>query len=253
MTDQSLASAHLRTLGVAYASSDPVAAEDALRRSLQLEPGVACTHAGLARVLCRLNRYSEAEAHLDRALALDPHHDEATALHAELLVAEGKVPDAIRRYVVAAANGASARVITGFADLLARLGLRDDAASRYRDALGRDESCEAHANLALLAADDGRLEEALGGFDRALELDPTAAEVMVNRANVLVELGRLDEAEDAFVSLTVDPDVAGAAWWGIAALSDLRGDVAAASAARERAVVAAPELARRCASLVIEA
>ena len=104
------------------------------------------------------------------------------------------MPEAIARFVTATANGASARIITSFGDLLARLGLREEAAERYREALRCGGTCEAHANLGLLAVDEGRCEEALAGFDRALKLDPASAEVRINRANVLVELGRLDEA-----------------------------------------------------------
>jgi protein O-GlcNAc transferase len=246
MSDAELASAHFRTIGAAYGEVDPVAAEEAYRRSLQLEPGVAVAHAALAEVLTRLNRYAEAASHLRRALALDPQQEQALALQMELLVAEGLVPDAIARFTLSLANGANARVITLFGDLLARLGLREDAADRYREALRAGGTPEAHANLALLAVDDGRYEEALQGLDRALKLDPTLIEVRLNRANVLVELGRFDEAAEQFVSLTADPDVAGPAWWGLAAVHEARGDCGEAVAARLRALETEPELARRC-------
>ena len=246
MSDTKLASTQFHTLGTAYIDADPVFAEDAFRRSLQLEPGVAAVHAALAEVLTRLNRYAEAATHLRRALTLDPQQEQALALQMELLVAEGLVPEAIARFVTATANGASARIITSFGDLLARLGLREDAAARYHEALRCGGTSEAHANLALLAVDEGRFEEALAGFDRALKLDPMSSEVRLNRANVLVELGRLDDAAAQFSVLTEDPDVAGAAWWGLAAINDARGDCDVAMAARLRAVQTDPELARRC-------
>ncbi len=253
MTDAQLASTQFQTLGAAYGSADPVYAEDAFRRALQLEPGVAAVHAALAEVLTRLNRYAEAASHLRRALTLDPQQEQALALQMELLVAEGLVPEAIGRFVTATANGASARIITSFGDLLARLGLREEAAERYREALRCGGTCEAHANLALLAVDEGRLDEALAGFDRALKLDPASAEVRINRANVLVELGRHDEALAEFTALTDDPDVAGPAWWGLAAIGDARGDCEVAIAARLRAVQTDPELARRCATAPVGA
>ncbi len=253
MTDAQLASTHLQALGAAYASADPVVAEDAFRRSLQLDPGVPAVHAALAEVLTRLNRYAEAASHLRRALTLDPQQEQALALQMELLVAEGLVPEAIGRFVTATANGASARIITSFGDLLARLGLREEAAARYREALRCGGTPEAHANLALLAVDEGRLDEALAGFDRALKLDPASSEVRINRANVLVELGRLDEALTEFTALTDDRDVAGPAWWGLAAIGDARGDCEVALAARHRAVQTDPELARRCATAPVGA
>jgi protein O-GlcNAc transferase len=253
MSDAKLASAHLRTLGAAYGEVDPVIAEEAYRRSLQLEPGVAVAHAALAEVLTRLNRYAEAASHLRRALSLDPQQEQALALQMELLVAEGLVPDAIARFTMSLANGANARIITLFGDLLARLGLREDAAARYREALRAGGTPEAHANLALLAVDDGRYEEALQGFDRALKLDPTLVEVQLNRANVLVELGRLDEAAEQFIHLTHDGEVAGPAWWGLAAVHEARGDCGEAVAARLRALETEPELARRCATAPVGA
>ena len=253
MTDANLASRQFHTLGSAYVEVDPVFAEDAFRRSLQLEPGVPAVHAALAEVLTRLNRYAEAASHLRRALTLDPQQEQALALQMELLVAEGLVPEAIARFVTATANGASARIITSFGDLLARLGLREDAAARYREALRCGGTPEAHAYLALLAVDEGRFEEALAGFDRALKLDPASSEVRLNRANVLVELGRLDDAAAQFSVLTADPDVAGAAWWGLAAINDARGDCDEASVARLRAVQTDPELARCCATTPVGA
>jgi predicted Zn-dependent protease len=127
------------------------------------------------------------------------------------------------------------------------------AAARYREALRAGGTPEAHANLALLAVDDGRYEEALHGFDRALKLDPTLVEVQLNRANVLVELGRLDEAAEQFVHLTHDDEVAGPAWWGLAAVHEARGDCGEAVAARLRALETEPELARRCATAPVGA
>ena len=75
----------------------------------------------------------------------------------------------------------------------------------------------------------------------------------LNRGNVLVELGRLDEAAEQFVSLTGDEDVAGPAWWGLAAVHEARGDCDEAVAARLRALETEPELARRCATAPVGA
>jgi tetratricopeptide (TPR) repeat protein len=232
-------------LGAVTADSDPVDAERSYRKSLALAPEVATARAGLAAVLFRLHRYAEAEMHLCAALRIDPDHVEANRLQAEYLVADGRVPEAIQRFVGSMANGAHACVRSAFGDLLARLGLRRDAEAQYRRA-ATDGSPEAHANLALLLADEGRLDEALLELDRALVLDPDLVEARLNRANVLVELGRDAEAEPVYTLLSGVDDVAGAAWWGLAAVRARRGDERGAREARRRAIVLEPDLARRC-------
>lgn len=236
----------LRGVAGSLASASPVDAEDAYRRSLALEPDVACAHAGIARALFDLHRYSEADGHLRRALALAPHHDEAARLRGAYLVAEGRVPEAIDAYGIALANGASGALASGYADLLSRLGLRRDAEAAYRNALLRDETSEAHANLALLLVDARQLSEALEHLDRAATIDPDDPTIQLNRANVLVELGQLPEAETVFTGLTGDPQVGGAASLGLAAVHDACGRSDQAAAARRDAFARTPELAGRC-------
>jgi tetratricopeptide (TPR) repeat protein len=176
MSDAELASAQFRAIGAAYGEVDPVAAEDAFRRSLQLEPGVAVAHAALAEVLTRLNRYAEAASHLRRALTLDPQQEQALALQMELLGRGG--PRARGDRALRApprANGASARIIT-----LVRRPARPARAARgrrparYREALRCGGTPEAHANLALLAVDDGRFDGGPGGLRPCAQARPDA-------------------------------------------------------------------------------
>ena len=159
---------------------------------------MAAVHAALAEVLTRLNRYAEAATHLRRALTLDPQQEQALALQMELLVAEGLVPEAIARFVTATANGASARIIT----LVRRPARAARPARGGGRALPRGAALRRHVarrtpTSRLLVVDEGRWTRRCAGFDRALKLDPASAEVRINRANVLVELGRLDEAAGA--------------------------------------------------------
>lgn len=250
MTDLVAAAARAyRAVGDTYRAVDPVDAELHYRRSLALDPDVASVHAGLALALLQLDRFGEAQTHLERALEADPAHEEAQRIYADLLVANGLVPQAIVRYLAAVANGAGARLVTEFADLLARLGLRDDAEARYRAALQREPTAETCTNLAVVLVEQGRKAEALAQLDRAIALEPGSAEARLNRANVLVELGRLDEADAAYAGLVDDPDVGAAALWGQAAVLDSRGREARAAALRQAAASRAPDLADRCVHL----
>ena len=77
---------------------------------------------------------------------------------------------------------------------------------RLRDAL---ESCdtalaidpsntEALVNRGNVLMELGRLKDALAAYDRAWAIKPSDPDVLNNKGNVLVQLGRLDEAADAF-------------------------------------------------------
>jgi Tfp pilus assembly protein PilF len=240
------AAAGYRSLGARYATTDPVDAEASFRRSLELEPDVASAHAGLAVALCQLARYGEAQSQLERALALDPANDDAGCLWAALMVSHGAVAEALGRYRAALADGGSARLRAGYGDLLARLGFVVDAEAAYRAALADAEDVATRTNLGLVLVARGRLADALAEFERALELDPEAGEAALNRANVLVELGRPEDALTALAALVERPDVRGPALWTTAHVHALDGDERAAEAARRAAVAAAPELAGRC-------
>jgi tetratricopeptide (TPR) repeat protein len=89
-----------------------------------------------------------------------------------------------------------------------RLGLVADAEAAYRLAIANAELLPApdskelavcHDNLGLLLARDARDDEALGHFDRALELDasmPTVVSTRENKAGTLQSLGRYAQAAD---------------------------------------------------------
>lgn len=235
-----------RELGDLYRRRDAADAEVYYRRSLRFAPDAAGVHAGLAAALFRLNRFGEAEEHLARARALDPAHDEAACLWAELMVAHGRVPEALETYQLGLGSGGSLRLRTEYADLLARLGLLDDAEEEYRHVLAHEERVEARVNLGLVLVERGRPAEALREFERALAEEPESTAAALNRANALIELDRLDAAESALAALVDDVETRGAALWGLAAVYERRGDVHAAAQARVEAVAAAPSLAVAC-------
>src|SRR6202030_3142099 len=56
------------------------------------------------------------------------------------------------------------------------------------------ESWMAHNNIAINLVQKGKMEEAIGHYEKALELDPTYGEAHYNLANALVRLGHVPEA-----------------------------------------------------------
>jgi tetratricopeptide (TPR) repeat protein len=230
-----------RDLGDRLAVDDPASAEVAYRRSLDFEPGLADVHVRLAVTLMRLGRLCEAEGQVRAARRLDATHEGAARLWADLLLARGRILEAVECLSCCAAQG-SPLLLTEYADLLARIGLVEEAERAYARALAAGECAETRTNLGLLRLGLGDREAALQEFERAVELDPSAIEAAVNRANVLLELGRLDEAEAALRVLVRSGEARAPALWALAALEEARGETAAAARARTEAARLWPAL-----------
>lgn len=78
--------------------------------------------------------------------------------------------------------------------LYARVGLYADARERFLDAAETGGSAAAWENLGNLAVLDGDYEAALTWYERALSIDPEAAQARLQIAQAHYELGRYDEA-----------------------------------------------------------
>jgi protein O-GlcNAc transferase len=230
-----------RELGDRVAVDDPASAEVAYRRALDFEPTLADVHVRLADALVRLGRLCEADGQLRAARRLDPAHEGAARLTADLLLARGRLVEALDCLAGCAESG-SPLLLTEYGDVLARIGLLDEAELAYGRALQAGECAETRTNLGLLLLVRGDREAALRQFERALELDPSAPEAAVNRANVLLELGRLDEAEALLEALGRGSDTRAPALWALAAVYEHRGDQAAARRARREAIGLWPAL-----------
>jgi hypothetical protein len=130
--------------------------EALLRRAVAVTPNNFFAHNNLGLVLAAERRWDQAITHYRTALAIAPaegypHHNLAVALEAR-----GRHEEAVREYETAIANlsapeeGAQARV--ALAALLERLGRRDEARARLREALLLDPaSAPARSALGRLA------------------------------------------------------------------------------------------------------
>jgi tetratricopeptide (TPR) repeat protein len=94
---------------------------------------------------------------------------------------------------------------------LARLGRYHTARDAFAEAIadadyahehfavdGEISAWKGHSEIGLTLVAEGRYEEALAWFDLGLQSRPEAQPLRLNRARVLEQLGRLDEAEEAF-------------------------------------------------------
>lgn len=213
----------------ALRSGDPQRAADALRRSVEAQPGQPAAWLNFGAALRAAGRAQEALRCYDRVLALAPALPEAYNNRAAALVDLGRCEEALAScdralalrpaYPEALNNRATAlcrlkRPREALASLDRALELQPLFATAYANraaalidcdrpeealadgerALGLDpRQVDAHNNRGLALQRLGRLAEALDSLDRALRLQPGYAEAHVNRGNVLRELGRREE------------------------------------------------------------
>jgi tetratricopeptide (TPR) repeat protein len=92
-------------------------------------------------------------------------------------------------------GGFDADVIFNLANVLRRLGKREQAEERYWQVLEVEpRRADAWNNLGLLLDETGRREEAAAAFRKALDGEPESALMRCNLADTLEELGRAAEA-----------------------------------------------------------
>ena len=89
-------------------------------------------------------------------------------------------------------------------------GKLDEAVACYRRALElKPDYAEAHNNLGIALKDQGKLDEAVACYRRALELKPDYAEAHGNLGNALKDQGKSDEAVACYRrALELKPDYA---------------------------------------------
>jgi tetratricopeptide (TPR) repeat protein len=137
----------------------------AFERAAQQMPDLADAHCFRADALMRAGKLEPALSSAERAVRLRPGWGEAWMLR-------GNIEALLERFAEAEATF-----------------------RRAIDLMGSHPGL--HANLAHVLADQGRLEEALGEYDRALE-QKDAVDIRAKRALLLYRLGRRTESEQAW-------------------------------------------------------
>ena len=201
-------------------------AERCLRRSIELAPGRGEFHANLGNLLRARGNRPEAEFEYRYALELQPALRPARLGLARLLNDAGFHAEAeqeARRLLEASAKDAEAWSTLGAA--LRGQGRAGDAETAYRTALDIAPGyAAARHNFGALLGQLQRAEESLAELDRAAAAGARGPELSFNRGRALMDLGRLEEAEQAFAQATdaaagyVDAQVA------LAKIRYMRGD-----------------------------
>ena len=200
----------------------------------------------VADMLRELGRLDEAEAAC-RAV-LDRHPGHAPALLSLGLTARRRqdYEGALAWFEQAAASGPEPGNVTArlqAADMLRELGRFDEAEAAYRAVLERAPGqFQALLGLGLTARRRGDDRAALPWFQEAAQSrEPGSVGARLHEAEVLRELGRLDEAEAAYGFVLERMPAHGPALASAAVNARLRGDRATALARLQRAVAADPD------------
>ncbi|GAB3786980.1 sulfotransferase [Dyella agri] len=187
-------------------------AERHYRRALALQPGYAQAHSNLAYLWSEQGHYEVAMAEARRAIALNPHLVEAYLNLAEVEGARRHHDAALQALDQAFALAPqNPFVLVACATALCRLQRLPEALRFARDAVAcAPQRADAHHALATVLKSLGQTDEALIEFEHAVQLPGTwAEEALLDRALLLQEAGREDEADRAFErALEAFPDSA---------------------------------------------
>ena len=180
-----------------------------LERALELSEGLEnealsqlCLKTASVYVMCG-NR-DRAKQLLNRTLELDEASPEALLLNAQLALEDGdsrKAAEGLERYVELSPEDLSARL--SLARLYENLNDYNAALAEYELLYEKQNSDESHYLNALRCSFlSGNYEEALGKFDAFLEKTSRDSDyysvALFLRAACVMQLGRLDEAEEGF-------------------------------------------------------
>lgn len=236
----------LHLLGlIAYQASEPAKAEELIGKAIQVNASHPASHSNRGLALRSLERFEDALASYDRAIALMPHYAAAHYNRGNVLQDLKRFEEALESYDRAIAikpDHAEAHFSRGNA--LHELGRFMEALASHDRAIAvRSDYAEAYFNRGNALHDLKRLEEALASHDRAIALRPEYAEAHSNRGNTLRELKRLDDAVTSYDrAIAIDPGcVAAYANRGVALQELQRFDEALAS--YDRAIVLRPAYA----------
>ena len=85
-----------------------------------------------------------------------------------------------------------------------------DKETLWRDTLVKNPDCwMAHSNLGLLLGNEGRMEEAMEHYHKAIQINPNFSEALDNLGNALAAQGRFDEAiENYRQAIQINPNYA---------------------------------------------
>jgi tetratricopeptide (TPR) repeat protein len=191
------------------------AAEKLFERALDVQPRNAYALAALADVETQLegigatSRTGRAADLRSRAEARDIALPERFEAHALALLQEGKAPESEMYLRGVLSRYPHSTGVPRLTDVLARAlraqGKVREARDAFRKAAGSSREPRFATDLAEALLEEGSLGEAVAGFDRALQVNPSHSRARIGKARALAALARDGRGNPAAARALVDP------------------------------------------------
>jgi len=190
---ENTAAALARSIDLLANEADEQSATYILAALVELHPGIAEGHYGLARLSMRANNFSAAMANAERAAILKPNWVEAQLLYARTLLIAGRTEDGLSLAERLIEKDTSLGVRLEYAELLLSAGNSMEAKKLLDAVLIENPGLpEAVRALAFLTLTQNELEESKGHFN-ALRSDAQY------RNEAFYYLGRIAELEEQYL------------------------------------------------------
>lgn len=153
--------------------------------------------------------YDQALVFFNKALEKDPEDLRALVDKGVALAKQGKFKDANEIFTFAIKvsekkGKVDYAAVTNAGIVLSIYGDPGDAIKLFdrvienKDKVRQETLVASYVNKGVTVLNQGKHEESLAIFDKALEIEPNRLGALINKANALQELGRLDEAAEYF-------------------------------------------------------
>jgi tetratricopeptide (TPR) repeat protein len=177
-----------------FQDARPAEAVVEYQRALELDPDHVKSHNNLALARVELERLEEAATHFERSVALEPKAEIYSDL-GFIMARLGRSQEAFANYEKALAlDPACPSAHLNLAVTYVQEGKFAAAESHYRQALPGRPGAETHNGLGYVLARQGRTEEAIAEYRRAIEANPQFTPAYTNLAQELVAQGKPEEA-----------------------------------------------------------